>query len=145
MSNPTECPAHCYSGTLICCTCEDRFDGEDLFNLEDRLIAATDNKTCLINTKSGVRIRIVGQDLWDNNEKLEDYKRLAEVRLDLWSEGYHKLKAKNEILQGAIKAHALRFNDAAMVRCYYCIFCGAELGIGAIEHKEDCVVLLEEN
>ena len=52
------------------------------------------------------------------------------------------LEAKIEVLQGAVKAHALRFNDAA--KCYYCIFCNAELGMGAIEHKEDCVVLLAQ-
>ena len=38
--------------------------------LEERLIAAIDNKTCLIDI-NGSRIRVVGQDLWDNNEKLE--------------------------------------------------------------------------
>lgn len=39
--------------------------------LEERLIAAIDNKMCLIDTKGGTRMRVVGQDLWDNNEKLE--------------------------------------------------------------------------
>ena len=30
----SECPEHCYSGTLICCNCEDRFDAEDKAQLE---------------------------------------------------------------------------------------------------------------
>ena len=54
----------------------------------------------------------------------------------------HESEAENEALRGAVKTHALRFNSAAMARCYYCIFCNAELGMGAIEHKEGCVALL---
>jgi septal ring factor EnvC (AmiA/AmiB activator) len=45
--------------------------GSEIHQLEERLEAAIDNKTCLIDTKGGSRIRVVGQDLWDNNEELE--------------------------------------------------------------------------
>jgi hypothetical protein len=45
--------------------------GSEIHQLEERLDAAIDNKTCLIDTKGGSRIRVVGQDLWDNNEELK--------------------------------------------------------------------------
>ena len=33
----SECPEHCYSGTLICCNCEDRFDADDKALLEEEV------------------------------------------------------------------------------------------------------------
>ncbi len=52
-------------------------------------------------------------------------------------------RADNDALRGAIKTHALRFNDAPLANCYYCIFCNEKLpSIGPLEHKDDCVVLL---
>ena len=53
---------------------------DEVAALEQRVDELEKSKTCLIDKKSGARIRIYGQDLWDANETLEQrVERLEEA------------------------------------------------------------------